>query len=353
MKAKKKRRHRFIRIATCLYRWRPTGLYYARINSRGKEITRSLGTSDRSFANQKLAELKRIHSALNSRNGNIVLAELVEKYRATFTHQKFKTREYKLIVTRRILDDWPTGALTTPVTRIRPSDCIAWLAKFHFGPSARNGHIRILRDMFELARQDGVIAENPAKCLSKARIPRPIRLTPTWEQFQAIVTNVRLQKFNRHGADASADFLEFLGLAGLGQAEASGLLRANVDLQAGRIVTFRHKTATGFTIPIYPQLLPLLAKVCEGKRHNDHLFGPKDAKKSLAAACDRLNLPRFSQRSFRRMFITRAIEKGVDVKVIAEWQGHKDGGKLILQTYSHVQPTHSQKMAQLMTFETL
>ena len=49
------------------------------------------------------------------------------------------------------------------------------------------------------------------------------------------------------------------------------------------------------------------------------------------------------------MFITRAIERGVDVKVIAEWQGHRDGGKLILQTYSHVRAVHSNRMAQLMT----
>jgi integrase len=48
------------------------------------------------------------------------------------------------------------------------------------------------------------------------------------------------------------------------------------------------------------------------------------------------------------MFITRAIERGVDVKVIAEWQGHRDGS-LILSTYSHVRPIHSQRMAQLMT----
>jgi hypothetical protein len=48
------------------------------------------------------------------------------------------------------------------------------------------------------------------------------------------------------------------------------------------------------------------------------------------------------------MFITRAIEKGVDVKVIAEWQGHRDGGKLILDTYSYVNRVHSQRMAQLM-----
>jgi site-specific recombinase XerD len=51
------------------------------------------------------------------------------------------------------------------------------------------------------------------------------------------------------------------------------------------------------------------------------------------------------------MFVTRALEKGVDVKVIAEWQGHKDGGKLILQTYSHVNPVHSNRMAQLLTFD--
>jgi hypothetical protein len=39
----------------------------------------------------------------------------------------------------------------------------------------------------------------------------------------------------------------------------------------------------------------------------------------------------------------------VDVKTIAEWQGHKDGGKLILDTYSHVNPVHSRRMAQLLT----
>jgi hypothetical protein len=39
------------------------------------------------------------------------------------------------------------------------------------------------------------------------------------------------------------------------------------------------------------------------------------------------------------------------VKVIAEWQGHRDGGKLILATYSHVRPEHSNRMAQLMTTE--
>jgi integrase len=84
---------------------------------------------------------------------------------------------------------------------------------------------------------------------------------------------------------------------------------------------------------------------------DDRVFRIENAKKAIAAACKRLKLPAYTHRSFRRMFITRAIERGVDVKVLAQWQGHKDGGKLILETYSHVNPQHSKRMAALMTAE--
>src|SRR5204862_7489881 len=100
---------------------------------------------------------------------------------------------------------------------------------------------------------------------------------------------------------------------------------------------------------IYPQLKPLLLRRRRNDAPNERVFKIDDAKKAIANACRRLNLPKYSHISFRRMFITRAIERGVDVKVIAEWQGHKDGGKLILDTYSHVNRIHSQRMAQLMT----
>jgi len=176
-------------------------------------------------------------------------------------------------------------------------------------------------------------------------------LTQTFEQFKAIVADVRAQLLNADAWD-SADFLEFLGLAGLGQAEAGSLTPADIDLAAGQIITYRHKTSTGFAIPIFPQVRPLLERLYEGKAHDERVFKILDAKKALTGACRRLGYPPFSQRSLRRMFITRAIERGVDVKVIAEWQGHKDGGKLILDTYSHVNRAHSQRMAQLMTTDT-
>ena len=202
--------------------------------------------------------------------------------------------------------------------------------------------------MFALASRDRIISESPATHLKYIRRQKPIRLTPKREEFRAIISDVRAQVFNADSQD-SGDFLEFLGLAGLGQAEARSLTRADVDLDAGRIVTFRHKTSTGFVVPIFPQLRPLLKRLCEGKATGDKIFKIADAKHALSNACKRLQLPSFNQRSLRRMFITRAIERGVDVKVIARWQGHRDGGKLILDTYSHVRPEHSDRMAALMT----
>ena len=199
-----------------------------------------------------------------------------------------------------------------------------------------------------MARRDRIIFDSPAAHLKYIKREKPIRLTPTCEQFKAIVADVRAQLFNADAKD-SADFLEFLGLAGLGQAEARSLRRSDVDFESGRMITFRHKTSTGFVVPIFPQLRQLLERLCKGKANRGKIFKIADAKHALANACRRLGFPPFGQRSLRRMFITRAIERGIDVKVIAQWQGHRDGGKLILDTYPHVRPEHSDRMAALMT----
>ena len=206
-----------------------------------------------------------------------------------------------------------------------------------------------IKEIFALALRDRIIATSPAAHLRYAKRQKRIRATPSFEEFKAIVETIRSQKYNGHDAQESADFVEFLGLAGLGKAEAAALRQSDIDWQRETITTFRHKTKSGFAIPIYPQLKPLLLRRRRDDAPNERVFKINDAKKAITNACHRLNLPQYSHISFRRMFITRAIERGVDVKVIAEWQGHKDGGKLILDTYSHVNRAHSHRMAQLMT----
>jgi integrase len=342
----------FEKVGECLYRYSSNGVYYARIKTDGKEIKRSLRTADRVLARRNLAALRDELRQIDRSQGKVTLADLCERYLKTVQHQKPKTVQRKTFIIGRIKRDWPTGKLTQ-VGKIKPSDCDLWLSSIsrranRFGSASRNLHISCIKEVFALAVRDRIISVSPALHLRSAKREKPIRLTPTFEQFKAIITDVRAQVFNADAHD-SADFLEFLGLAGLGQAEAGSLTRADVDLAAGQIITYRQKTSTGFAIPIFPQVRPLLERLCHGKAHNARVFKISDGKKALAGACNRLGYPPFTQRSLRRMFITRCIEKGVDVKVIAEWQGHRDGGKLILDTYSHVNPQHSQRMAQLMT----
>jgi integrase len=336
------------RVGECLYRYSSNGVYYARFKTHGKEILRSLGTTDRTIAQRNLAKRKAEQGSIDRSRGKCTLAELADEYLRTAKHQKAATIERKTLIVRRIKTDWPTGPLTQ-VAQIKPSHVRAWLARYASTPATHNLHLAAIKEILSRALDDGLIAFNPAAKLKPIKLERPIRKTPSFDEFKAIVASIRSQEFNGHDADESADFVEFLGLAGLGQAEASALTWPDVDWQREQITTFRHKTKSGFTIPLYPQLRSLLERRYSQKRQgDDDVFRIQNAKKAIAAACKRLKLPPFSHRSFRRMFITRAIEKGVDVKVIAEWQGHKDGGKLILDTYSHVNRVHSRRMAQLM-----
>lgn len=333
-----------------LYRYNASGQFFARVRFRGKLYRRKLGSTDLDLAKRKLRAFKEDLERTDATKGNTSFAKVLDDYETTLSGAPSTLANQRAVI-NKVRQTW-FGVESLPVRTVTHSQVKAWMAK-HYGEWSAayyNLALSVIRAAFEQAVKDKIILENPATDLRYRPRKKPIRLTPTFEQFKQIVENIRAQKFNRE-AEESGDFVEFLGLAGLGQAEVAGITRSDVDLDAGRIIAYRHKTDTGFVIPIYPQLRPLVEKLCQGKKHNDHLFAINQARKALGNACKRLGFPPFTHRSLRRMFITRAIEKGVDVKVIAEWQGHRDGGKLILQTYSHVNPIHSNRMAQLLTFD--
>ena len=332
----------------CLYRYNPNGQYFARVRFGGKLHRKKLGTDDYQLARRKLADFRRDLGRTDGRASNTSFGTALDKYARTFGGLSPSSQKDKRAVIGKLKATW-FGIDTLPLRTIKPSDVSAWLSRHcgNKGASYHNSVLTVIRDAFDLAVKDRIIADSPAAHLKYRRRAAPIRLTPTFDQFKQIVANVRAQTQNRE-AEQSADFIDFIGLAGL-QAEARALTRADVDLDAGRIITYRHKTRQGFVIPVFPQVRALVEKLCSGKAHHERLFKHDDAAKALSNACKRLGLPPFTHRALRRMFIVRAIERGVDVKVIAEWQGHRDGGKLILNTYSHVRRPHSERMAALMT----
>jgi integrase len=319
------------------------------VRFEGKIHREKLGTSDYKLARRLLGDFKRGLGRTDARAGKMSFGAVLDKYAETIGGLSASSQKEKTAAIAKLKKTW-VGINVLPLREIKPSDVSAWLSRHcgDKGASYYNSVLTVIRSALDLAVRDRIIADSPAAHLKYRKRTKPIRLTPTYEQFKAIVADIRSQRLNRE-AEQSADYVEFMGLAGLGQAELSGITRSDVDLDAGQIIAYRHKTRQGFAVPIFPQLRSLVEKLCKGKAHNERLFKHKDAAKALANSCKRLGLPPFSHRSLRRMFITRAIEKGIDVKVIAEFQGHRDGGRLILATYSHVNRPHSQRMAQLLT----
>jgi integrase len=120
-------------------------------------------------------------------------------------------------------------------------------------------HLQGVSELFQQALSDKLLVVNPVLGIRQRKVARPVSETPTREQFRAIVQSIRSQNL-ADTREESADFVEFLGLAGLGLAEASALTWANVSLDKGQMVIFRHNTKQGFVIPIYPQLRPLMEK---------------------------------------------------------------------------------------------
>jgi len=338
----------FSKVGENLYRYSSSGVYYARYRNKGKEIKHSLKTTDREFAKrllkEEMAKLNKVDPAM----GKMTLEELLRLYDEALARYAPKTAATRRSILKIFKETWELG-LDMTIKAISAGQIELWLAarRPNFKNATYNEYGRFVRHVFELAVKLRALPASPAEEIKGLKVETPIRITPTWEQFQRIVAEIRSQKYSDTAQD-SADLVEFMGLSGAGTAECANLKGEHIHFVSNRITLYRQKTDTGFSIPIFPQLLPFLRRL-EAKgniKADQNIFRVESPKKALSAACERLKLPAFSPRSLRRCFITRAIELGVDFKTIDSWQGHRDGGVLIAKTYSHLRNEHSDAMAQ-------
>jgi integrase len=303
-----------------LYRHSRSGRYYGFKKLNGKRHECSLRTTDRKIAERRLKDWVRNLAAVDREVEKTTLRDLLARFVAVNRGRALKTQKTNRAIIRQLTETWP-GGVEVQVRHIRPSHLDEWLALHE--PRLRNttynAYASLLKRLFEIAVNDRIIAQSPFD-LVRTNWKRPqdvIRRSPTAEQFVAIVSSIRSQRFTDHAKD-SADFVEFMGLAGLGQAEASSITWGDVDCAANQFRVRRHKTDKWFTVEIYPHLRPFLERlkaeagpICPESR----IFKINDAKKALKAACARLGLPNFSQRSLRQFLVRHLLRHRVDYKL--------------------------------------
>jgi len=338
-----------VSVAPNLYRNPHSGSYYGRSMIAGRRQLHCLETADRKTADLKLSEWLDTARRLRPEVSRSTLDELLLRFQATRVHCEDATKvaEQGFATSFRLFFD-----CNRRVSSVRGSELKAFInglaKKRNYSANTYNRVCLFVRQLFELAKIDGMIAENlyVTSGLRYQPVHRKPPSIPTAEQFQQLLAEVRAEKKNRKGA-ASGDFLEFQGTAGLGQAEAAELTWANVDFDLGEMRIKRVKTGKYFPVPLYPKLRTLLTRMkgeAEARekgenrdlRKDARVFIIDNARKALTNACERLKMPAFTQRNLRQMFIVEAYRAGVDVKTLAKWQGHQDGGKLIMDTYTEV-----------------
>jgi len=253
-----------------------------------------------------------------------------------------------------------------PVRNINRTDVERWAPARATGTSARTFNIEreTLIQALDYAKANGLLLDNPARIVKRRKEPKAKPIIPTREQFGKLVVTIRALDAR---AEDSANLVECLGYSGMRLGEAVCMQWGDINSDLKNFTVFgsdedRAKAAAAVdtknmearTVPLFPALDRLFrrmrAELPKQPSASDRLFGIRDGKKAIDTACRKAELPHFTHHSLRHFFCSNAIEEGVDFKTIAGWLGHNDGGILVARTYGHLRDTHSQTMAQRMTF---
>ena len=196
-----------------LYRHTINGTYYGVKKIAGKRKEHSLDTEDRKIAERRFKEWVSNLDKVDAEAEKTTLAQLLDKFQKTREGRADKTKKTEKWIVGMLKEDWPFG-LDIQISRIRPSMLDEWLAKHesHLKNSSYNRVTLFLKQLFDLAVNDRIIAETPFGRVQKGwkRPEKPKRFVPTDEQFAAIVKDIRQQKLNVD-AEESANFVSFSG----------------------------------------------------------------------------------------------------------------------------------------------
>ena len=113
-----------------LYRYNPSGQYFARVRFRGKLYRRKLETGDLALAKRKLRDFKDKLERTDATKGNASFAKVLDDYVATLTGAD-STKEDKLAIVEKLKSTW-FGIDSLPLRAVKPSQVTTWMSK-HYG----------------------------------------------------------------------------------------------------------------------------------------------------------------------------------------------------------------------------
>ena len=363
------RKHqKLVHVGDCLYRSSRTNVYYAIFQRDGKQVKRSLKTTDPELAKRRREVHRQKVERLNSDSAkklpfaeyNAQSKELIGGLAKRWIDiaggtMEASSRDRMLGVIRNL--NQHLGGLTVRNVTLRTLE--QWAAARRDTCSARtfNYELETLRRILDYGAEHGILMENPARGIKRCKPHKKPVAIPTKEQFRKMLDSMR-----ENGGKASANLAEMLAYSGCRKSEIVGnakyskppMLWRDVDFELKVFTVTRSKNHEPRTVPLFPAmenfLRELRARWPAPTKSDERIIPIDSAKKAIESACKKLGLAQYGHHTCRHFFCSNAIEAGIDFKVIAGWLGHKDGGVLVARTYGHLRNEHSAAMAKRMSW---
>ncbi len=363
------RKHqKLVHVGDCLYRSSRTDVYYAIFQRDGKQVKRSLKTTDPELAKRRREIHRQKVERLNSDSAkNLPFAEYDTKTQELIGGlakrwieiaggtMEASSRDRMLGVIKNLNQHF--SGLTVRNVTLRTLE--QWATARRDTCSARtfNYELETLRRILDYGAEHGILMENPARKIKRCKPHKKPITIPTKDQFRKILDAMRA-----NGGKASADLAELLAYSGCRKGEIVGdakyskppMFWRDVDFDLKVFTVTRSKNHEPRTVPLFPAmenfLRELQARRPAPTKPDERIIPIDSAKKAIESACKKLGLPQYGHHTCRHFFCSNAIEAGIDFKVIAGWLGHKDGGVLVARTYGHLRNEHSAAMAKRMNW---
>jgi integrase len=219
---------------------------------------------------------------------------------------------------------------------VQPKDLLRWVDRDTWGPTMRHSALTVAKVAFNWAKKVGHIDSNPVAGMELPKA-RTRELIPTHDQVDAIFAAAWGRPFR--------DFLTALRETGCRPSEIATLTADRANLEAGtwrvRNKT-RWKTGEDFrTVYLTPAMVELTRRLVE--EHGSGLVFRNSRGKAWTKGPIAYRFVRLRRKlgfgaectayAFRHLYITDALERGVNPATVAELVGHRSLD-MIMRVYS-------------------
>lgn len=199
---------------------------------------------------------------------------------------------------------------------------------------------RIRLDVFNLFKASlskalslGYILSNPMELLDKPKHVRKQGSALSHYEIAKFLEDIKGDKFE--------DYYKFLLYTGARRSEALSVTSSDIHFDLNTITIKGTKTEKSYrTIPIVPQLLPILRQNCQNYGVL-FPFTPESVTKHFTKL-----VPSHKLHDLRHTFATSCLESGIPLKLVQTWLGHSSI-TTTASIYTHVQTDYSQQQSKL------